>query len=168
MNILRLFILGTAAGAMLLPGAVAARAAAVVSAPPTLAAWSTRVYRSLDDHLVYPKGVLGRYSTGVVAVKFKCSEAGAPADIALYTSSGAHDLDEATLRAMRRIITLHPLPDGMPHNQQFIMRVLFADSPESAAQQIRQISREAATANAWFGKRATAIAGVIELAPPAG
>ena len=168
MKSITMFVSGTIALAALVPSSIAIGRTTAVSGPPTLAKWSERVYRDLGDHLNYPTSVLGRYSTGVVAVKFKCSETGAPADIALYTSSGAHDLDQATLRALRHIVTLHPLPDGMLHNQQFVMRVLFAESPESAAQQISKIRAEAAKSNAWFGKAGPTMASTIELAPPAG
>jgi len=168
MKTIKLFAAGAIALAALVPASIAAHHTIVVTGPPTLAAWSARVYRNLGDHLDYPTGTLGRYSTGVVAVKFNCSDTGAPAGIALYTSSGSRDLDQATLRALRHVATLHPLPDGITHDQRFIMRVLFAESPESAEQQIRKLRADAAKANAWFGKARPTIASTIDLAPPAG
>ncbi|SDA36569.1 energy transducer TonB [Sphingomonas sp. NFR15] len=169
MKINTLFLAGTIALAALVPGSSAVgRTAAAATESPTLAAWSDRVYRAVEEHLTYPHDVFGRYSTGVVAVKFRCSETGAPADVELYKSSRAPDLDQAALRAVRRIATLHPLPDGMPHNQRIVMRVLFADTPETAAQEIRHMRIEAAQANAWFGRSAPAVASTVALAPPAG
>jgi TonB family protein len=158
-----------AALALLAPGSLApvfAQSTTVaVAAPPSLAAWSKRVFRDLDRVLVDPSVLPGRSpETGIVAVKFNCSERGAPAGVALYKSSGSHRLDNATVRAVQRIATLHPLPARMMHDQQFVVRVLFANSEDSARQQVARMQDDAAKTNAWFGKDPTQLA-YLEIAP---
>lgn len=163
-------------GLVALAGAAATSSVASGEAPvagsataPTLAAWSTRVFRDLDHQLISPVGLFGREPpTGIVAVKFNCSESGAPAGVAVYKSSGSRVLDAQTVRAVQRIATLHPLPMGMSHGQQFIVRVLFAPTAESADRQMRKLRQEADQANAWFGKQAPKLAAAIELVPAGG
>ena len=150
------------------PGSLAMSRTIDISGSPTLEAWSGRVFQHIDDHMTYPASPLNRVNTGVVAVKFNCSETGAPIDVALYKSSGSRNLDEATLRALRRVATLHPLPVGMTHGQKFVVRVLFADSPAGAERQMDQLRAEARKNNEWFGKGAPALGGIVELIPPRG
>lgn len=138
------------------------------SAPLTLTAWSERVFHDIDDHLNYPVSPLNQMPTGIVAVKFNCDDTGAPAGVTLYKSSGSRNLDEATLRAVRRVANLHPLPVGMLHGQQFVIRILFADSQASAERQMVQIRADARKNNLWFGKGAPALSGIVELIPPGG
>lgn len=137
-------------------------------APPTLTVWSNRVFNELDKHLrvlpsVGPEGP----QTGIVAVKFNCSESGAPAGVSLLRSSGNREFDRATLRAVREIVTLHPLPTGLSHEQKYVVRVLFAPSQESAKRQLVQMQREATQNNAWFDKGSRSIA-ALELMPSGG
>lgn len=157
-------ISGMVGAAVLLTSVGTAVRAQEVS-PPTLAAWSTRVFDKMARETKYPQPIGPMpASTGIVAVKFNCSEGGAPENVTLYKSSGHHDLDVATLKAVRRIASLHPLPAGMTHNQGIIVRVLYATSEDVARRQMAQMRTDAARANAWFGKSPTATA-ALELAP---
>jgi TonB family protein len=117
------------------------------------------------DHVITEQPV-GRYGleTGIVAVKFNCSESGAPANVTLYKTSGSRILDVTTVRAVQRIATLHPLPARIEPGQTFIVRVLFADSEESARQQIADMQAAAAKNNAWYGNAPSALA-YLEIAP---
>lgn len=136
-----------------------------VAAPPTLKAWSQKVFSELDDRLrVLDDWGRGPSQTGIAAVKFNCSETGAPAGVALHKSSGSRDLDLATLRAVRQIVSLHPLPKGLGHEQQYIVRVLFANSEETARRQIAAMQREATKSNAWYARNETSTA-ALELVP---
>lgn len=147
-------------------GAVSARAiASNKQGVHSLTTWSARVMddvtrgmRVRDD-----LGALGP-SEGIVAVKFNCSESGAPAGVELMKSSGNREYDIATLRAVRRIASLHPLPTGLSHDQKYIIRVLFASSEYRAGQKIAQMRRDAEHANAWYLKTGTTTA-ALELAP---
>lgn len=147
--------------------ASAGPATIAVSAPPTLAAWSKRVFRDMEGQLTYPTPSFRDANAGIVAVKFNCSDSGAPASVSLLKSSRHRELDAAALRAVQRIATLHPLPAGMMHGQQFVVRVLFATSPESARDQIEQMQKDAARSNAWFGKNSSTVA-ALEIAPYGG
>lgn len=144
---------------------VAQESSTAVLAPPTLAAWSKRVFGELDQRLrVRPSMGPEGPRTGIAAVKFNCSETGAPAGVSLYKSSGNRELDSATVRAVRQIVTLHPLPRGLGHDQQYIVRVLFADSDEAARRLIARMQRDAAQSNSWYAKNETSTA-ALELVP---
>lgn len=132
----------------------------------TLSIWSARFSNALDRELRYPAPIRGDWRTGVVYVKFHCSESGAPADVAIYKSSGAHVLDAAAIRAVKNIATLHPLPGGMKNDQAFRAVVLFSSSQEEHDRQLAQLSKEALHANQWFGKsQSDQMASAIYLIP---
>ena len=136
--------------------------------PPTLIGWSDRVFNDISARLRVHQGMgVNRTPSGIVAVKFNCSETGAPADVAIYKSSGVKDLDRATLSAVRQVASLHPLPAGMRREQVYIVRILFANSPESAGRQLSKMRRDAAKSNAWYDSQAAHTA-AIELAPLGG
>lgn len=137
----------------------------VIVSPPTLAIWSERVFADISRKIKYPEPLANLpVSTGVVAVKFNCSESGAPAGIELSKSSGYRDLDRATLKAVAKVATLHPLPTGLNHDQVYVVRVLFSNSAADRNAQIKKMTEEAARSNSWFSKRSS-VAGVLELAP---
>lgn len=132
---------------------------------PSLAAWSQRVMANLNQGMRV-RDDLGAQGPreGIVAVKFNCSETGAPAGVELLDSSGNREYDRAAVRAVRRIASLHPLPTGLGHDQKYIVRVLFANSEYSAKQKIARMRREAESNNAWYMKTGTSTA-ALELAP---
>ena len=137
---------------------------AIVVVSPSLEAWSAKVFKDLDQGLRYPSSLAGMpVHTGVVAVKFNCSETGAPAGIEIQKSSGHRDLDHATMRAVKRISTLHPLPTGLSNNQKYIVRVLFANSAEDLQRKSAEMRAEAARNNAWFTRSGNVA--MLELAP---
>jgi len=136
-----------------------------ISAPPTLAAWSQRVFRDLSRQMRDPVEARSEVMpTGIVAVKFGCSESGAPSSVQLYKTSGNRRLDRAAMRAVSKIATLHPLPARLRHEQQYIVRVLFANSGSGAEREIRKMQAEAVKSNAWYNQGATSTA-AIELVP---
>lgn len=139
-----------------------------VTAPPTFLIWSTRVFGGIQDHLSYPQRagpVLP--NQGIVSVKFNCSESGAPADVALYQSSGHGDLDAAALRAVRHVASLHPLPLGVGHDQKYVVRILFSTSENYAREQMVKMRKDAERQNAWLG-RSGSNAAMLEMLPPNG
>ncbi|WP_159975937.1 MULTISPECIES: TonB family protein [unclassified Novosphingobium] len=137
---------------------------AIVVVSPSLEAWSSKVFKSLNQKLRYPSSISGMPDhTGVVAVKFNCGETGAPEGIEIQKSSGHNDLDYATMRAVKRIATLYPLPTGLSNNQKFIVRVLFADSIDELQRKSAEMRAEAARNNAWFTRGGNVA--VLELAP---
>ena len=147
------------------PSGTSRPASAHDAATPTLATWSRHVFENLSDVTTYPRPVAGRPdNTGIVAVKFNCSESGAPENVVLYKSSGHRDLDHATLRGVRRIASLHPLPAGVSHHQGIIIRVLYARTEDGAKRLAAKMRADAARSNAWLGKNSTVTA-ALELAP---
>jgi len=122
-------------------------------ATATLAAWSTRVSAELDQKLPQPQMFPGQPSpSGVVVIKFGCSETGAPSDVAIVKSSGSRSLDWAATQGIKRV-GLHPLPDGMVHGQRFQAAILFANSPEEARKLLIGMRKEAERQNSWFATR---------------
>ena len=140
----------------------------VVAAPPTLDTWSNHLFKLLDRRISYPAPLFGQaVNTGIVTVKFHCSDTGAPAGVTLFKSSGHRDLDRATLRGVQQIATLHPLPAGLKRDQVFVVRMLYADSAEAAREQIARMQAEAKRNNAWFGKGLPTTA-ALEIVPTGG
>ena len=119
----------------------------------TVSQWSARVGQSLDAQLVYPKpmGTAG-YNQGLAKVGFRCAEDGRPGDVALIASSGSRDLDRAAMQAVRRIQTLHPLPDGITHDRSMQAWVAFAPDEDTLKQMTRATHRAAEMANARVEK----------------
>jgi TonB family protein len=116
------------------PGMAAARhidtnaSAITVNAGATsLEQWNARVAQSLDANLTYPKAI-GRsdFPEGAVRVAFRCSENGSPDGVSIVQSSHSNMLDQTALNAVKRISTLHPLPDGIGHDRSMEAWVFFA------------------------------------------
>ena len=146
------------AAALLAVPVIARTAESAPGAPLTLVVWSQRIGQELDRRMYFPSIPLGREKpSGVVRVKFACSESGRPDQVSVYQSSGNRWLDKAALDAVRKVATLHPLPDGMSHQQRYVATLLFAQSPEDYDRQIGVLRAAAVNNNAWF-KGAPAVA----------
>ncbi len=145
--------------ALLPAGAIAAGKQIVVTAPEvSLNLWSGRVVRALDRNLYYPMPIRGELNEGVVSVKFLCSEDGTPFKVTIVKSSGSRDLDASAVRAVTRIVTLHPLPDGITHDQPFQANILYAASQKKLDHQIAVLLAEAKNHNARFANRSEKLA----------
>ena len=145
--------------ALLPAGAMAAQKQILVTAPKvSLDTWSGRVVRALDRNLYYPMPIRGEPNQGVVSVKFLCSESGTPSKVTIVKSSGSRDLDASAVRAVARIATLHPLPDGITHDQPFQANILYATSQKKLDRQMAALLAEAKDHNARFAKRSDKMA----------
>jgi TonB family protein len=144
----------------LLPAATsAAQQDIVVTASPREAAlidWSKRVEQNLQDRMHYPR-TLGRGSNveGLVDVRFVCTENGTPDKIAIARSSGNSRIDQAALRAVSGLTTLHPTVDGMKPDQAVRAQMLFTTaydpgSTRALDQRIAELRKEAEARNKWF------------------
>lgn len=120
----------------------------------SLTDWTARTGQMLSQKLQYPAIIAGPQE-GVVAVKFMCSDSGAPTGIALLKSSGSAQLDRAAMRGVSRIATLHPLPSGLAPSQKYVATILFAQSQGSYVRQIRKLESEQQDGNKWFDGRQT-------------
>lgn len=100
-----------------------------VTAPAAgeIRAWSTRVGSAIDREMRYPRLLgLSNSHEGMVDVTFRCSEDGTPTEVTLARTSGSRLLDRAGLQAVQRVGSLHPLPNGVGHDQVYRARMLFA------------------------------------------
>jgi TonB family protein len=137
----------------------------VLAKPVTLQDWSKRVSRSLGRAIVAPAPMYGHEGhEGVVEVRFLTDAEGAPTDVILAKSSQANDLDNAAMRAVRRIKTFAPMPKWMPQNQRYAALILFANSQESHDRQIKTIVADATRRNSWYrvgGQRTAMLIGPV-------
>lgn len=127
-----------------------------------LARWTTWVGKAITDNLEYPR-VLGPSNapSGIVDVAFNCSDSGQPSKVKVTHSSGSSRLDDAALRAIQRVKTLHPLPEGIGHDQVYKARLAFlVGDGFDARRRLARMTREADSANdkLWerMGRQATA------------
>ncbi|WP_174297722.1 energy transducer TonB family protein [Sphingomonas bacterium] len=119
--------------------------------PITLVVWAKRVGQALDTQMARTRGPLGRERpSGVVRIKFNCSDSGRPSDVSVYRSSGNPWMDRAALQAVRQVATLHPLADGMSHRQRYVATLLFANSQDDLDRDMVKIRAEQLKGNAWF------------------
>lgn len=114
----------------------------------SVAKWAQRTGKLLDRSLLRARNLPTQ--DGTVAVKFICNDAGVPTNIALLQSSGSKRLDDFAVKAVGRIPTLHPLPDGVSHGQKFVATVLFARDENSYWRQMRDLRQSASRQNEKF------------------
>ena len=147
-------VVASALLALMPAGAMAAEKQIVVTAPEvSLNQWSGRVVRALDRNLYYPIPIRGEPNEGVASVKFLCSEDGRPSQVVIVKSSGSRDLDASAVRAVRNIVTLHPLPDGITHDQPFQANIIYATSQKKLDRQMAALLAEAKDQNARIANR---------------
>lgn len=138
----------------------------VVTGAVTLDQWSARTSKQLEQKIGRPYYASGeRPKDGVVRVSFLCSETGVPKAVALADSSGHFELDNAALRAVRRLDSLHPLPDGLSPDQKYQAVVLFATSRASYDNQMARLHKDAKQRNAWFKQGGRQVAASVGLMP---
>ena len=118
----------------------------------TLEQWTKRMQQELDKTIVYPQAMMGSpLGRGIVRVKFNCSEDGHPDKVSLAKSSGHREFDRAAIKAVQKIVSLHPLPDGMGGDQVYQAVVMFDTVADSNHwRRMDEINAEAAKRNAWF------------------
>lgn len=131
--------------------------------------WSKRMTKVIESRMTYPT-YLSRATPreGLVRVSFLCSEEGKPTAITLRDSSGFDDIDNAALRAVRRIPTMHPLAEGLDHGQRYQAVLLFAKDQSSYDRQLAALRDDAERRNAWFGNRGAQVAMGVSLMQPVG
>lgn len=144
-------------------------AAPIMVTAPSVERWSAKVFNDLSRKIQYPVPLgIAQPSEGIVSVKFNCNESGQPSGIQLLNSSGHGDLDRATLRAVARIPSLHPLPEAVGPGQDFIIRMLFATSEEKAKAKLTKLRADAARNNERFLKGQRDLASAYEIVPMGG
>jgi periplasmic protein TonB len=129
--------------------------------------WTSRVEQGISRQMRFPRSVgQAPVDSGLVDVTFKCSQDGSPSEVTIAQTSGSRQIDRAGVRAIERLKTLHPLPDGITHGQVYRARLLFA-SDKGMAKQIIALREEARAGNSRLvqrmGERTTA---GLTLLPP--
>ena len=116
----------------------------VTAGSDSLRQWSRRVSQDLNANLEYPSRI-GRddYPQGAVRVAFHCSESGQPDGVSVVQSSRSVSLDRAAVHAVKRIPTLHPLPDGIGHDRSMEAWVFFAPDQRTADKMKAGFARQA-------------------------
>ena len=97
--------------------------------------WIALVSRQIDATLRYPYVLRESTPTGGVSVTFRRSDSGAPDAIRIARSSGSRVLDQAALSAIRRIKTLHPLPESVGRDQLLRANIVFATDAKTLARE---------------------------------
>lgn len=118
----------------------------VVNSPrDAVAQWASAVSRDLDSSLRYPR-FLGNQqpATGIVSVRFNCSEDGRARNLIVTRHSGSRALDRAATQAISQIKSLHPIPDKLASNQSVQANIFFAEDESQLQQQTAQLRRERA------------------------
>ena len=152
------FAVAFAAATIIVPSGIAAQTTVIGTAAQTtpaervtLVQWGERVNKELNKQIHYPTLIGGQpFATGMVRVKFNCSESGRPDKVTLLKSSGSRALDRAAVAAMQHVATLHPLPDGMGHDQQYQAVILFETDQAAYDSGLKAMQAEAVKTNAWF------------------
>jgi TonB family protein len=122
----------------------------VVAKPITLAQWTAGVGSQIDKVLRYPTDIMNENMSGIASVRFQCSDDGKPTAMTVSRKSGWRDLDREAVRAVAKLKTMHPLPDGLKHDQHYVANILFARSQDDHDRQIAKWRKEADRRNAWF------------------
>lgn len=131
----------------------------VTAQPSVITQWATRVGGDIGRHMAFPREALGReIGGGVVRVQFRGSETGKPSDVMIKTSSGSRQLDAAGARAVRRISTLNPLPDGISPDQEYEAVLLFATNEQDHDRQIAVLKADSARHNQRLAERRAGVA----------
>ncbi len=108
-----------------------------------VAQWAATISRKLDSTLRYPRMLTGQAPpSGIVSVRFQCAEDGRLTNIALARRSGSRALDQAALRAVARINSLHPMPSSVAKDQSIQANLVFALDEDSLDRQLDQLRRE--------------------------
>lgn len=131
-----------------------------------LAQWSQRVRHDLEEKMVQPRGLGGSVDEGLVAVQFICNDEGKPEQVAILESSGSNALNQAALRTVRRLSSLHPMVEGMRPNQKVVAQMLYLSSftPRRVIERrVKQLEDQARNSNKWFTREQIASGEVLLL-----
>lgn len=82
--------------------------------------------------------------TGLAQVLFECGPDGKPTNIRLYKKSGFWTGLKAR-RVVSKIRSLHPLPQGVTHDQLYMANIIIADSPrefEKLSEELKQLEQQ--------------------------
>lgn len=90
--------------------------------------WISSINKDLDRGLFRHRSFdrFASEGSGIVRIRFTCSEEGKPDNISFYSSSGDSRLDRRAWRAVSRIKSLHPMPSGVSDKSIFQANIILA------------------------------------------
>lgn len=141
---MKMSLLAAVAASLLLPAGVQADQTIIVESQRNAQrAWVAQISQDLRSQLRFPRSAgVAEYSTGAVSVRFECGPDGKPVGLNVVRKSGARMLDRAAMKAVNRLGSLHPMPDGIAGNQAFRADIVFADSAAEATRLAKSLREE--------------------------
>ncbi len=110
---------------------------------PTMQKWVNRLTGKLEHNLVPIRALnYGERTDGYAVVQFSCGSDGLAHDIALTQSSNNRLVARAAMRAVARLNSLHPMPIGITTGQKVRANIIFAESEDGLAKQLRMLRRD--------------------------
>ena len=147
-------LLAALAVSSVMSGALLAQGQTIVVTSPrdAVTQWAAAVSRDLDSALKYPR-FMGRQrpATGIVSVRFNCSDDGRADNVVVTRHSGSRVLDRAAIQAISQIRSLHPIPGELATNQLVQANIYFAEDESDLQQQKAQLRRERAAS--WAARK---------------
>lgn len=107
----------------------------VVTSQLPMKEWANSISQELSQHLNRSQGASMRdEASGIVQVRFDCDLDGRPTNISLYNRTGHRSLVNRAIRALGKLDTMHPLPQGVRPGQPFLANMVFATSEQQSEQ----------------------------------
>ena len=139
-------LLAALAVSSVMSGAVLAQGQAIVVTSPRNAVtqWAAAVSRDLNNALKYQFLGPKDHATGIVSVRFNCSDDGRAVNLVVTRHSGSRALDREAIQVFSQIRSLHPIPGELASNQLVQANIYFAADESELQQQQAQLRRERA------------------------
>lgn len=106
----------------------------------TKSVWANRVSNDLSGKLEYPNTP----TSGFVSVRFECGPDGKPINIVVVNHSHSR-FDAKSIRAVRSLRSLHPLPTSIKTGQKMQANLIFATNEYQLSRQALLLERAEAT-----------------------
>ncbi|WP_379923135.1 hypothetical protein [Erythrobacter sp. R86502] len=117
----------------------------VVSSGRSVDDFVNDVSRDLDRQLKRIAITSSRqHGNGVAQVLFECGPDGKPINVRMYKKSGFWTSLEAR-SVVSKIRSLHPLPQGITHDQLYLANIIIADSPrefQKLSEKLEQLEKQ--------------------------
>ena len=140
-------LLAALAVSSVMSGALLAQGQTIVVTSPRdgVTQWAAAVSRDLDRSLKFQRFMRPQqHATGIVSVRFNCSDDGRAVNLVVTRHSGSRVLDGAAIQAISQIRSLHPIPGELASNQLVQANIYFAADESELQQQQAQLRRERA------------------------
>lgn len=169
---MKVFVLAAAAAAVAMPAspATGTNENTIIVGAPTIPQWSRTVGAKLERNLraiqATPLADV-RIPSGVVSLRFHCSEEGVPTAIEYTQRSDSADLNAIARRSVAKLRNLHPLPAGVGDHQVFEATIIVASDRDQFDRQLAAFRERAAAQYALGSPRPNVLALAVGLNPQA-